>query len=170
MSNLLPLLCICAMLPTTTLAAMINSKRQSGSEVDTEAGASGGSGGGGSYVSQAGVIAIIVIVVIVVVLGIASTVLFVLAKRRQWDVRASIKRASRRFTGRGGASQAATDRQSRRVGMQMSDMPIRQGHTKRGPAVAVRDVEKGSNSSSDKNVAHSKKPEGSWLWRNDWKR
>lgn len=72
MANLLPLFWICALLPTTTLAAAINparlESRQSGSDVDTDAGASGGSGGG-SYVSQGGVIAIIVIVVIVVVLG-----------------------------------------------------------------------------------------------------
>lgn len=66
-TNFFPLLCLYALLPTTTLAAVLQT-RQSGADVDTDAGASGGSGGG-SYVSQGGVIAIVVIVVIVVVLG-----------------------------------------------------------------------------------------------------
>lgn len=72
MASLLTLLWLCAILPATTLAAAISlprlETRQSGSDIDTDAGASGGSGGG-SYISQGGVIAIVVIVVIVVVLG-----------------------------------------------------------------------------------------------------
>ncbi|EEH38318.1 hypothetical protein PAAG_01239 [Paracoccidioides lutzii Pb01] len=49
-------------------------------------------------ISQGGIIAIAVIVGIVVVLGITSVILFYLAKRRQWEVRASIRRSARRLT------------------------------------------------------------------------
>ncbi|ODH13147.1 hypothetical protein ACO22_07551 [Paracoccidioides brasiliensis] len=49
-------------------------------------------------ISQGGIIAIAVIVGIVVVLGITSVILFYLAKKRQWEVRASIRRSARRLT------------------------------------------------------------------------
>ena len=82
--------------------------------------ASSGSDKSAFSLSRGGMIAIIVVVVVVVVIGgkssfctrrrqrsashasiaVLSIVLFVVAKRRQWKVRESIKRASRRLTGR----------------------------------------------------------------------
>jgi hypothetical protein len=73
------------------------------------------------------------------------TVLFVVAKRRQWDIRQSIKRASRRLTGRGNPKPSASDRQSKRGGVQMKGIPSREGQ-KRGAFVEVKDAEKGIRS------------------------
>ncbi|RMZ21294.1 hypothetical protein D0859_14697 [Hortaea werneckii] len=69
----------------------------SGSEIDSDAGASGSSSS--FSLSRGGMIAVIVVVAVVAVFGIASTTLFILAKRRQWHVRARLSRASRRLTG-----------------------------------------------------------------------
>ncbi|RMY31103.1 hypothetical protein D0866_07526 [Hortaea werneckii] len=69
----------------------------SGSEIDSNAGASGSSSS--FSLSRGGMIAVIVVVALVAVFGIASTTLFILAKRRQWNVRARLSRASRRLTG-----------------------------------------------------------------------
>lgn len=43
-------------------------------------------------------IAIAVVVSIVVLLGITSAILFYIAKKRQWEVRAALRRSARRFT------------------------------------------------------------------------
>ncbi|GAB1738159.1 hypothetical protein NU219Hw_g2690t1 [Hortaea werneckii] len=69
----------------------------SGSEIDSDAGASGSSSS--FSLSRGGMIAVIVVVAVVAIFGIASTTLFILAKRRQWNVRARLSRASRRLTG-----------------------------------------------------------------------
>ncbi|KAI7157930.1 hypothetical protein KC349_g5253 [Hortaea werneckii] len=69
----------------------------SGAEIDSDAGASGSSSS--FSLSRGGMIAVIVVVAVVAVFGIASTTLFILAKRRQWNVRARLSRASRRLTG-----------------------------------------------------------------------
>ncbi|KAI7333596.1 hypothetical protein KC340_g2787, partial [Hortaea werneckii] len=69
----------------------------SGSEIDSDAGASGSSSS--FSLSRGGMIAVIVVVAVVAVFGVASTTLFILAKRRQWHVRARLSRASRRLTG-----------------------------------------------------------------------
>ncbi|THY44127.1 hypothetical protein D6C97_09029 [Aureobasidium pullulans] len=66
---------------------------------DNAAGASGGDSGS-FKLSKGGFAAIISVVSIGVGLGIIFLVLFVVAKRRQWNVRKSIARASRRLTGR----------------------------------------------------------------------
>ncbi|PGH15002.1 hypothetical protein AJ79_02682 [Helicocarpus griseus UAMH5409] len=52
---------------------------------------------GSMYISQGAIIAIAVVVGIVVIIGITSVILFYLAKRRQWEVRASIRRSARRI-------------------------------------------------------------------------
>jgi len=44
------------------------------------------------------IIAIGIVVGLVVILGIASAILFYLAKKRQWEVRASLRRSARRLT------------------------------------------------------------------------
>ncbi|THW02147.1 hypothetical protein D6D25_08601, partial [Aureobasidium pullulans] len=66
---------------------------------DNAAGASGGDSGS-FKLSKGGFAAIISVVSIGVGLGMIFLVLFVVAKRRQWNVRKSIARASRRLTGR----------------------------------------------------------------------
>ncbi|TIA56513.1 hypothetical protein D6C77_06852 [Aureobasidium pullulans] len=66
---------------------------------DNAAGASGGDSGS-FKLSKGGFAAITSVVSIGVGLGIIFLVLFVVAKRRQWNVRKSIARASRRLTGR----------------------------------------------------------------------
>ncbi|KXS94169.1 hypothetical protein AC579_605 [Pseudocercospora musae] len=113
------------------------SEHSSGNTVDTDAGASGWQSGGFTL-SRGGLIAICIIVAVVALFGIVTLSLFIIAKRRQWTMRQTLKRASRRLTGRGGQRPAAVDRQSRRAGLAMT---AQQGH-KRGLVIAVKDVEK----------------------------
>ncbi|RQM05992.1 hypothetical protein DH86_00002546 [Scytalidium sp. 3C] len=63
--------------------------------VDSDAGASGPSSGG-INMSRGGLIAMIVAIVCVVVIGVVSSVLWYLAKKRSWEIRASIRRSARR--------------------------------------------------------------------------
>jgi hypothetical protein len=97
---------------------------------DSNAGAEGPDSGAISL-SKGGIAAIIAVVVVVALLGgkrsrkhkcsrgsdadalpVGSVVLYIIAKRRQWKVRESIRRASRRITGR--SDGAKTQRQSKR--------------------------------------------------------
>lgn len=59
------------------------------------AGASGGSNDS-IKISKGGIIAIAVVVSCVVVFGIVSTILFYLAKKRSWEVRATLRRSAKR--------------------------------------------------------------------------
>ncbi|KAL8393174.1 hypothetical protein RB595_003103 [Gaeumannomyces hyphopodioides] len=59
------------------------------------AGASG-SAKGALEITQGGMIAIIVIVSVVAILGIASSVLFYLAKKKEWKVRETIRKSAKR--------------------------------------------------------------------------
>ncbi|KAL9619740.1 MAG: hypothetical protein Q9160_005671 [Pyrenula sp. 1 TL-2023] len=61
------------------------------------AGAEGGSSGGVDL-STGTIVAICVVVGVVVILGVSSAILFYLAKKRQWAVRASLRRSARRVT------------------------------------------------------------------------
>ncbi|KAI9748940.1 MAG: hypothetical protein M4579_007066 [Chaenotheca gracillima] len=63
--------------------------------------AAGGSGTNTGFVnlSTGATIAIIVVAVVVGIGGISSAVLFYLAKKRQWEIRRSIRRSARRLTG-----------------------------------------------------------------------
>lgn len=117
---------------------------------DSNAGASGDDTGA-ITLSKGGIAAIIAVVVVVAVLGgqylcsstcrlrlrfltsstVASVVLYFVAKRRQWKVRESIRRASRRLTGRSGPTKS--QRQSKRTPVRM-DLP---------PSSKVSDLEKG---------------------------
>ncbi|KAF2837427.1 hypothetical protein M501DRAFT_937665 [Patellaria atrata CBS 101060] len=83
-----------------------------GGEGDDAAGAEGNDTGAFT-ISKGGLAAIITVVVVVVVFGIASVILYWLAKKRQWEVRKSIKRASRRLTGR--LDNSKRKRQSTRI-------------------------------------------------------
>jgi hypothetical protein len=69
----------------------------------------------------------------------ASATLFWLAKKRQWDVRQSIRRASRRFTGRSTAPASKHNRQTRRASIRLASPPP----GKNSRARQERDVEKG---------------------------
>nr|POE75543.1 hypothetical protein CFP56_53655 [Quercus suber] len=134
--------------------AAASASSDNGQYIDTNAGASGSSAGNSFNLSKGGLIAIIIVVVVVVIFGIASTVLFVLAKRRQWNIRASVARASRRLTGRfgGNKADALAQRRDRRTGIYAGGARIVSpprvvaikppGHN-RGLVVNVHDVEKG---------------------------
>ncbi|OCL14934.1 hypothetical protein AOQ84DRAFT_384396 [Glonium stellatum] len=104
------------------------------------AGASGSSSGAFSL-SKGALAAIITVVVLVVVGGIASVTLFYLAKKRQWDVRQSFRRASRRLTGRSDITKI--NRQTRRTGVRMASPPPSSKNM-------LRDIEKGAPASGEK--------------------
>nr|POF20126.1 hypothetical protein CFP56_71748 [Quercus suber] len=138
----------------TTASASSDGDSDGGQVVDTNAGASGSSAVNSFNLSKGGLIAIIIVVVIVVIFGIASTVLFVLAKRRQWNVRASIGRASRRLTGRFGGDKrdSLAERKDRRTAIYAGGprkvspprvVAIKPPGHDRGLVVNVQDVEKG---------------------------
>ncbi|KAI1141398.1 hypothetical protein F5Y05DRAFT_259686 [Hypoxylon sp. FL0543] len=67
----------------------------SGGAIDDSAGASGSSPGA-VQISHGAIVAIIVVVAVVCVIGIATAVLFYLAKKREWKVRESIRRSARK--------------------------------------------------------------------------
>jgi hypothetical protein len=67
-----------------------------GGEIDgTTAGAAGPSTGG-VVLSQGAMIAIIIVVVVVALVGIGTSVLFFVAKKREWTVRETIRRSARK--------------------------------------------------------------------------
>lgn len=94
---------------------------------------------GAFTLSKGGLAAIIVVISLVIVIGVASAVLFWLAKKRQWDVRQSLRRASRRLTGRSTADLPATKRQNRRTGVRLNDPPA----PRRARPGQEKDIEKG---------------------------
>ncbi|KAF2279729.1 uncharacterized protein EI97DRAFT_359462, partial [Westerdykella ornata] len=106
----------------------------------SDAGAAGASKGAFTL-SKGGLVAIIVVAVVVAVAGTASATLFWLAKKRQWDVRQSIRRASRRLTGR---ATEPSKRQNRRTGMRLDSPPPPRTNKQN------RDVEKGLAASSQR--------------------
>ncbi|KAH6647484.1 hypothetical protein BKA67DRAFT_662271 [Truncatella angustata] len=67
----------------------------SGGSVDNEAGAAG-STSGAVELSHGALVAIIVVVVVVALGGIASAVLFYLAKKKEWKIKESIRRSARK--------------------------------------------------------------------------
>ncbi|KAI9883117.1 MAG: Multiple RNA-binding domain-containing protein 1 [Watsoniomyces obsoletus] len=83
------------------------------SSVDSAAGASGSSSS--FNLSRGGMVAIIVVAVLVGGGGLASAALFYIAKKRQWEVRKSLRRSARRLTGGlnvSGKNQRASRRQT----------------------------------------------------------
>ncbi|KAK1056425.1 hypothetical protein LTR74_014903 [Friedmanniomyces endolithicus] len=151
----------------------------SGAAVNTDAGASGS--GSSFSISKGGLAAIIVVVVIVALFCIASTILFVVAKRRQWDIRASIRRASRRITGRRGApptprTPGANNRRTavnagRPASPRVDGRPAKHvGHTAGpGAGVAARDLEKGGLGVGATGAAKPQALGWQKLWGNDGK-
>ncbi|GAB1315743.1 Transmembrane protein [Madurella fahalii] len=55
-----------------------------------------GTATGGLVLSQGAIIAIIVVVIVVALFGIASSVLFFVAKKREWTVKETIRRSARK--------------------------------------------------------------------------
>jgi nitrogen fixation-related uncharacterized protein len=90
---------------------------------DSDDAGAAGSSKGAFELSSGGLVAIIVVAVIVVIGGIASATLWWLAKKRQWDVRQSIRRASRRITGRSTIDVSKQNRQNRRTGIRLNSPP-----------------------------------------------
>ncbi|KAI9682373.1 MAG: hypothetical protein M1817_000427 [Caeruleum heppii] len=101
--------------------------------VDNESGASGSSQGAFNL-SRGGMIAIIIVAAAVGIGGIASGILFYVAKKRQWEIRKSIRRSARRLTGNHSTAKAQkTSRRQRGLSRipESTDLPQR------------KDVEKG---------------------------
>ncbi|KAL9055788.1 MAG: hypothetical protein Q9162_003322 [Coniocarpon cinnabarinum] len=112
-----------------------SSGSQSSSHIDNEGGASGASSG--YNLSKGGVVAIVVVCALVAIFGIASATLFYIAKKRQWEVRKTIKRASRRVVSKVNPRQSR--HQSRPRGMVRMQSPSRMRNV---------DLEKGNMSKS----------------------
>lgn len=115
--------------------------------------------------------------------AVASIVLFIVAKRRQWTMRQTLSRASRRLTGRFGQPKTpqtatAADRRSRRTGIRLQSPPrpgvkavYPPGH-KRGLVVDVKDPEKGPQPLDGKAPQNTRPRENTWiqkLWGDGWK-
>ncbi|OQO04002.1 hypothetical protein B0A48_10645 [Cryoendolithus antarcticus] len=84
----------------------------------SDLGASGSDGGNSFSLSKGAIAGIIVVVVLVALFGIASTILFVIAKRRSWTIRETLRRGSRRLTGRGPTAPPSS---SRKGGVMIAD-------------------------------------------------
>ncbi|KAK3384530.1 hypothetical protein B0T24DRAFT_646418 [Lasiosphaeria ovina] len=64
--------------------------------VDGNAAGASGASTGGFELSRGGLAAIIVVVSIVAILGIAMTILFYIAKKREWTLRETIRRSAKK--------------------------------------------------------------------------
>ncbi|KAK7422268.1 hypothetical protein QQZ08_009574 [Neonectria magnoliae] len=62
----------------------------------SDAGASGDSSGNSVSISEGGMIAIIVVVVFVLVVGVSTTILFFIAKKREWKVKETLRKSTRK--------------------------------------------------------------------------
>ncbi|CAK3997115.1 Hypothetical predicted protein [Lecanosticta acicola] len=119
-----------------------------GSAVNSDAGASGGTAG--FTLSTGGLVAIIIVVVAGVIFGVTTTALFVIAKRRQWTMRQTMRRASRkvadglktpltpRFPRTPAPVHNDDKRRTKRSGVQMESIPAKQG---RGVVVEVKQTQ-----------------------------
>ncbi|PMD35210.1 hypothetical protein L207DRAFT_587522 [Hyaloscypha variabilis F] len=110
---------------------------------DSDAGAAGSSSGS-IELSRGAIIAIIVCAVSVCILGVVSAVLWYLAKKRSWEIRARIRSSARRvvtaLTPRRSTfpkDMHSKRRSSRRVSTRLDDIPG-------SPKEANSDVEKGN--------------------------
>ncbi|KAF2641067.1 hypothetical protein P280DRAFT_398191 [Massarina eburnea CBS 473.64] len=118
----------------------------------SDAGAEGASKGAFDL-SNGGLAAIIIVCVLVVVLGVGSAILFWIAKKRQWDVRQSLRRASRRMTGRSTADLPSTRRENRRTGIRLDAAPPpRNARQQQQRPNQERDVEKALEGGRGKNT------------------
>lgn len=67
-----------------------------GDTIDGNIAGASGTSTGGVVLSRGALIAIIVVVVVVALFGIASSVLFFVAKKREWTVRETLRRSARK--------------------------------------------------------------------------
>ncbi|KAI9844616.1 MAG: hypothetical protein M1837_005468 [Sclerophora amabilis] len=111
-----------------------------GSDTVDDAGGASGDSTGFVNLSRGATVAIIVVAVVVGVGGVASAVLFYLAKKRQWEIRRSIRRSARRLTGNFSNAKARTsNRRERGVSRLTQERP----HSKSNDAKNT-DMEKGN--------------------------
>ncbi|KAK0641202.1 hypothetical protein B0T16DRAFT_461295 [Cercophora newfieldiana] len=67
-----------------------------GSVADGSAAGASGSSSGSLELSRGGLIAIVIVVVFIALVGIASTVLFFIAKKREWTMKETLRRSARK--------------------------------------------------------------------------
>ncbi|KAK3350139.1 hypothetical protein B0T25DRAFT_260550 [Lasiosphaeria hispida] len=121
----------------------------------TLAGASGSSTGN-IELSKGGLIAIIVVVVVVGILGIASTALFFIAKKREWTIRETIRRSAKRVVTaltprRSEFPKSVKDSVGRRGGrMRLDEVPPT-------PRIKQFDLEKGMGGSASRESSREKR-------------
>ncbi|KAI1846096.1 hypothetical protein JX265_001018 [Neoarthrinium moseri] len=136
----------------------------SGGGVDTDAGAAGGTSGA-VELSHGALVAIIVVVVIVAVGGIASAVLFYLAKKREWKIRESIRRSAKKVVTALTPRRSEFPRSVKESTGRTSRGRVRLDDVPPTPRLRPEDVEKGL--AFKPNIRHS--PEGRNL-RDKWAR
>ncbi|PGH13096.1 hypothetical protein AJ80_06468 [Polytolypa hystricis UAMH7299] len=142
-------------------------------EAPDETGSSGKSDGS-INLSKGAQIAIIVVAIIVAIIGITSAVLFYLAKKRQWEIRASIRRSARRLTGtirprtprlpgsrNGTAQRYPQDSRSRREGFRVDTRSQHPNDRREAPHASRRDLEKAVELTNGATVNHSEETENS---------
>ncbi|KAI9783621.1 MAG: hypothetical protein M1816_001212 [Peltula sp. TS41687] len=121
-------------------------------EPDNAAGAAGPSSGA-IDLSRGGMIAIILVAVLVGGGGIASAILFYIAKKRQWEIRKSIRKSARRLTSNLGAAAGRQGQQRlarRQTGMSKlaadadTKTPRQQQQRRKDFGAKERDLEKGN--------------------------
>lgn len=132
----------------------------SGTEGDGNAAGASGASDGSVQISRAALIAIIVIVVFIAMLGIASSVLFYVAKKREWTIKETIRRSARKvvtaLTPRRSEFPKSVKESSVRSrgarGMRLDDVP---------PTPRIKpeqlDLEKGDNETKPKRSNFSRK-------------
>ncbi|KAI9824772.1 MAG: hypothetical protein M1832_001600 [Thelocarpon impressellum] len=106
-SSLVSALLFSVLAPLSVLAQGPSEDAQSGpsAPVDKGGDAAGAVGSSSDFkLSRGAMIAIIIVAALVGVGGIASAILFYIAKKRQWEIRKSIRRSARRLTGNFSAS------------------------------------------------------------------
>jgi len=129
-----------------------------GSAADGSAAGASGSSSGSMELSRGGLIAIIVVVVFIALVGIASTVLFFIAKKREWTMRETLRRSARKVV------TALTPRRSE-FPKSVKDSVGRGGRMNKlddvppTPRIKPSDLEKGNGSRSltDKRTNFSRK-------------
>jgi len=127
-----------------------------GSAADGSAAGASGSSSGSMELSRGGLIAVIIVVVVVALVGIASTVLFFVAKKREWTMRETLRRSARKVV------TALTPRRSE-FPKSVKDSVGRGGRMNKlddvppTPRIKPSDLEKGMGSRSDRKTKSSRK-------------
>jgi len=136
-----------------------------GSSSANEAGASGSDNESFSL-SKGGMIAIIVVVAVVVIFGIVSSILFYLAKKRSWEVRATLRKSARRVV------TALTPRRSEfpssvKTGRRSSRGLIRIDEVPPTPRLRSQDLEKANAKLTEFEMTETVKKPSKWGRKSD---